>query len=952
VPQTRFGRWSLGITLFFAATPAIALQCLVRVDDGPGDSLAIYEITEPAGGQRLIGGGSGLYRYGDGRLIWMSAESARTGAVNRITEAVSGAHLVGSEKGLFRYARGRLVPILTVAGATVPLVEEITEGGGETLVGGAGLFRLVGGRLEPIAGGSAGEIGTVAQISEPVGDERLVRTSNGLFRYTAGRLLPLAAAGTAVSGVMRAENGTWLVGSINGMFRYRGGGLTPVPGGEAARTGAVHQISEPLAGVRLVNTGNGLFRFSGGRLEPVRGGSERDLGGTIQHIGRPTGDRWIVSAPAGLLIYDEQGLRPLPSGRRRGDIGYSFEIVRVDTRETLIVTESGLYRYLDNRLELIPGSQGGESGIYEIAPLRDGERLVALASSLARYVQRPALRARQAPGNPDALAGDRPTILRWILAGDCAEYATRESFLLKIDQAEPAAADFSYDPTQRMLTLTIAPRIRAGSQRLAVFARDSNGRPYAISEALDLKAALNWSGLAVLLAKLAAVVHTLAFLSLILAARWSDRAAAMLMHPLSRSVGLWFGFALTFFPLVQQWLLGRWFDKRKREVSASPFLPLPVVNRERGETVISTELGKKIHPTCRLWLEGQPGMGKTALAREMETRFFMDFPNLATAVRKVGYIPLFVRLRDLSGANLGKGDRMWPARVAEAILGGQGFIADEAGGKNLAFVDAILRRSKFVLILDGANEVAWDKELLAAAVSTDRPGFFVTSQTTPPEAVRFDRYMLPQTMGESVGPLLCLFLGKEEGDRAFEKLKVSPLIEDIRSGYDVRLIESLHRAGAAAFPEDRIALYDMIVGALFAPGPTDNSPDRLYAFAWTLWLKGERQFPNEALDARLRAAVRDSALSVVRVIDGATLEFRHDQMRGYLAAKHVAAAVSPTALLERSEGDWPQARSEQDLVWTFLSDLLDEQAAGRLYKWSLDEPDARIALQAALRRRL
>jgi hypothetical protein len=58
-------------------------------------------------------------------------------------------------------------------------------------------------------------------------------------------------------------------------------------------------------------------------------------------------------------------------------------------------------------------------------------------------------------------------------------------------------------------------------------------------------------------------------------------------------------------------------------------------------------------------------------------------------------------------------------------------------------------------------------------------------------------------------------------------------------------------------------------------------------------------------------------------------------MRGYLAARHLVAAANPLGVLRASETDWPEAGSEQDLVWGFLAALADRALAAEIYAWSL-----------------
>jgi hypothetical protein len=260
-------------------------------------------------------------------------------------------------------------------------------------------------------------------------------------------------------------------------------------------------------------------------------------------------------------------------------------------------------------------------------------------------------------------------------------------------------------------------------------------------------------------------------------------------------------------------------------------------------------------------------------------------------------------------------------------------------------------RVGFVLLLDGANEVPWNKGILKAPAGPNELGLLVTSQANlPSDAKSFEEWELPKTIQQAVKPLLQLYLGEAAGTDAY--CRIGPtLLEGLESGYDVRLIESLHEDGMAAFPDDRIGLYRTVIARLFAPDEAEAG-SRLYAFAWDLWLRGDRQFELDELDTSVKhALVTDRhRQSVTRAVDGQKHEFRHDQMRGYLAARHVAGAANQISVLAASEKQWPMGQkgdNDQLLVWRFLSAISDEVTKQRIYRWTLMQPESRHWLQVA-----
>jgi hypothetical protein len=94
---------------------------------------------------------------------------------------------------------------------------------------------------------------------------------------------------------------------------------------------------------------------------------------------------------------------------------------------------------------------------------------------------------------------------------------------------------------------------------------------------------------------------------------------------------------------------------------------------------------------------------------------------------------------------------------------------------------------------------------------------------------------------------------------------------------------------------------------------------------------------------------------VLRILDGQQFEFRHDQMRAYLAARWAARhEAHPIGLFESQEEIWRLSRKEQDEVWDFFADMYvaeRPQDAIALWKWSAQHPD-RTILQHALQRTL
>ena len=69
----------------------------------------------------------------------------------------------------------------------------------------------------------------------------------------------------------------------------------------------------------------------------------------------------------------------------------------------------------------------------------------------------------------------------------------------------------------------------------------------------------------------------------------------------------------------------------------------------------------------------------------------------------------------------------------------------------------------------------------------------------------------------------------------------------------------------------------------------------------------------------LLAPLLDPRVKIVRAKGGKVYEFRHDEMRGYLAAKWLAEqVVSPLSLFEEDVKIWQNGRDEQKVLWGLL----------------------------------
>ena len=91
--------------------------------------------------------------------------------------------------------------------------------------------------------------------------------------------------------------------------------------------------------------------------------------------------------------------------------------------------------------------------------------------------------------------------------------------------------------------------------------------------------------------------------------------------------------------------------------------------------------------------------------------------------------------------------------------------------------------------------------------------------------------------------------------------------------------------------------------------------------AWACWAEVRRDLvAGDNIAQALLTPLRAEGVRVVRTPDGKSFAFRHDQMRGYLAAAWAARhEVTPIALFEATPGIWRLARTDQQVVWEFFA---------------------------------
>jgi hypothetical protein len=424
----------------------------------------------------------------------------------------------------------------------------------------------------------------------------------------------------------------------------------------------------------------------------------------------------------------------------------------------------------------------------------------------------------------------------------------------------------------------------------------------------------------------------------------------VLADPIWDKAGLWFYFVLRHVGPAQRWVMTRWFEAVREKTSPEPYLPMSLAHD--GKLMArSTELLDRKHTSHRLWVQGNAGMGKTALVLHLQEAFFADekLPTLQRAFARFRCVPIIVPLREYRNVAFDSGQpENWVPDVARMTVSAFGVPFEDRG-----LFRAMIRSGGFLLVLDGANEVERDEAIELFARSAPAVALLVTSQL--PGSEYFANWHLPRTIRDDIGPLLCKLLGDEIGKRVFQRIDQTPLLADIRSGYDVRLIADLvedHGTGVA-LPSDRLGLYQLILESLRMPNGSEYPEEGLCKAAWNMWCAGERKLLlGKHLDEDLLRPLINEDQKLLRIIDGQQFEFRHDQMRAYLAARWAARhETQPISLFESQSAIWRLSRKEQEEVWSFFAEMYvsRREKAVALWRWSTAHID-RTILQHALQR--
>ena len=457
----------------------------------------------------------------------------------------------------------------------------------------------------------------------------------------------------------------------------------------------------------------------------------------------------------------------------------------------------------------------------------------------------------------------------------------------------------------------------------------------------------------------AAALYALTLIALLLMTRRSGLAFRILTDAVWARWLTWPFFFLRHVPAVQRWILEPWFQavRRSTPTDVVRFLDPPVSNAA-GSRSGATALLKRLTNSPRIWLHGRSGMGKTSVFSAWERAYFTgeDVPNLDDAVRRYGFILIMLPLRNYASFPVPDTNRpeSWVLEAVRRQLEQYGLATSDIG-----LIEAMLKAGHIALALDGTNEADRDLSLAALASQFPQTRLLVTSQALPRSLgidERWEVWTLPDDIGQLRDGLLALWLGAEKGATLSRRIVAEGLSGAIVSGYDLRLLADLgcDRPEHAALPSDRVTLYRAMLAR--AAGP-DGQPLRLEGLeqlAWTMMTQRRRRIVPEdlkVLGAGTLQALEREGLRIVRAI-GPEHEFRHDQMRAFLAALWLIEETPTLPAVQKTATDagaFALNRRDQEELWSFVAPLLTSAAdLEGLWQFANDDPVERGILLAAL----
>ena len=454
------------------------------------------------------------------------------------------------------------------------------------------------------------------------------------------------------------------------------------------------------------------------------------------------------------------------------------------------------------------------------------------------------------------------------------------------------------------------------------------------------------------------IVDLIAVSILTIGARYWDTCFRVLFDPVWGKVAFYFNALLRHCRPLQRWILKRYVTNASLALRGSieePYEPLPLCDNGGNITIADSTLLNVIDQYPCLWIQGNAGMGKSAIVRMLERAYFdsMSKPDLRASRRTKAMrraVFLFIPARRYESLTIEPdAPESWLIKAVALHLAHYGLRFPDP-----LTVRAMLTSGTLALVVDGVNEVGKDEQIAAFALLFPAATIMVTSQSEMREP--FHALRLPSDVKDFIEKFLRAHMG-EIGARLAQCIRheLPDLLLHIRSGYDLRLVVDLVRQHAGTvplsmdmpdvdnvvldlvkqLPSTRIGLYEAMLSAAGEQYPIRE----LELVAWKMWLSGQRELPvDEKAQYRLVRPLEEKRVQIVRRVSGAIFEFRHDQMRAFLAARWLMGQTANFDMLAMHLSPpevWTVDARDQAELWPFVAACLPVSLMPSLWNFSV-----------------
>jgi hypothetical protein len=186
----------------------------------------------------------------------------------------------------------------------------------------------------------------------------------------------------------------------------------------------------------------------------------------------------------------------------------------------------------------------------------------------------------------------------------------------------------------------------------------------------------------------------------------------------------------------------------------------------------------------------------------------------------------------------------------------------------------------------------------------------------------FTQLSLPSNLSRFASAIIAAHHGEDVASTIIEQAD-QDFLNGLQSGFEIALLARVFIL-AGRTPQRRLEIYATLLEQAASAGFSETMDRTLSKCAWELWLKDDRNLG--ALN-RLSADELNilADLNIAYVRGGSFVEFSHDQMRGYFAARWLAYHLGHIPLIRATldlEDVWKPAPAVQSEMFSFLAEML------------------------------